>query len=105
MSDLPAPLDEFLNNPPTKGAADSVRAGLLRQTSRLVRRRRLARIMAAAASLAAVLLLSAVALWLFQRFALGGADNDPAKGVKDVVIQFKGDPQFSQPDLPPAVAR
>jgi hypothetical protein len=86
MSDvpLPAPLDEFLNNPPRTAASDGLRAELLRKTSRqLPRRHRIGRV-AAMGGLAAALLLTAVGVWLVLRPNSGPNDHPRAQKESDM---------------------
>jgi len=67
MNDLPDPLLEFLM-PPALPNSSELRQSLRQKTSGLVRRRRYARRLAIAASLAACLLLTLAALYVIDQF-------------------------------------
>jgi hypothetical protein len=81
---LPGPLDEFLNSPPRRAASESLRATLLRQTSRQVgRRRRFGRVTAMAA-VAAALALTAFGVWVVQQQGAVTKDQPHAHHGKEV---------------------
>ncbi len=105
---FPGPLEDFLNHPPQVAAAVSLRAELLRQTSRQVRRRhRLGRV-AALTALAAALLLTAAGAWL--AWHAGDEQPDPPRAHRpddspamEARAKPGPEPMFAhEPKLPPA---
>jgi hypothetical protein len=107
---LPEPLEDFLKTPP-RANSSALRPSLLNETSRLVRRRRRARRLVIAGSLAASALIAAVTGWLLWPEARPSEappirvaeKTEPAPPSSKPAIPLV--PTMDTPKLPPALAK
>jgi hypothetical protein len=74
---MPGPLDDFLEQAPTRPASAELRDALLHRTSALVRLRRRIRMLAVAAALAAAVMIAAAIVWLRPPGAATAPDEQP----------------------------
>lgn len=102
---LPDPLEDFLQSPPTPDEPAGLRAALRRQTTRHVRRRRLARRLTVAGSLAAAVLLAALVGWLAWPTPTPEAPPPERPLAVRPEPPPAPPPPAAEPELPPAVAK